>query len=156
MICSLRPPKPVLSMPVVANYTLIETIRSLSLGAKVYTQVRSAVSVAIGLAGPRSSDAVSSIRASRTGCVECHMPGDPKECRKQAACCRGMAARSSNAVAREAFANLADTWDRLAVELEGTLRLAKVIEAIEAEGHLAPVATDAVQSAGTRLPDQSF
>ena len=85
------------------------------------------------------------------------MPGDPKECRKNAGCCRQCAARAPNAVAREAFANLADTWDRLAVELEGTLRLAKVIEAIEAESYLAPLAIDvqkpAAQLVGTRLPD---
>jgi hypothetical protein len=49
---------------------------------------------------------------------EACMPGDPKECREHAACCRNLAASASNAVARESFTNLADSWERLARELE--------------------------------------
>jgi hypothetical protein len=68
------------------------------------------------------------------------MPGDPKECRKNAACYREEAARASNAVARATFANLADTWDRLATELESAREFLKVMETMEADSRPAPLA----------------
>jgi hypothetical protein len=53
-----------------------------------------------------------------------------------------MAARAPNAVSRATFANLADTWDRLAVELECAHEFLKVMDAMEAESPLAPSAAD--------------
>ena len=46
------------------------------------------------------------------------MPGDPNECREHAATCRQLADGANCDSARVAFLNLADTWERLAGELE--------------------------------------
>ena len=46
------------------------------------------------------------------------MPGDPKECRQQALACVRLAQTSASPQSRERFANLAQTWVRLAKELE--------------------------------------
>jgi hypothetical protein len=46
------------------------------------------------------------------------MPGDPKECRQHALNCVRLAQTSSTPQAREQFASLANTWLRLATELE--------------------------------------
>ena len=59
------------------------------------------------------------------------MPGDPKECRENAVCCREMAACADSAVERETFANLADTWERLAIELETAQSFVQAMDAIE-------------------------
>jgi hypothetical protein len=48
------------------------------------------------------------------------MPGDPKECRRQARACVRLAQTSSSQQARDQFANLARTWIRLADEIEST------------------------------------
>jgi hypothetical protein len=51
------------------------------------------------------------------------MPGDPKECRQHALTCSRLAQTSAPPHAREQFANLAQTWLRLASDLERTLAL---------------------------------
>ena len=51
------------------------------------------------------------------------MPGDPKECRQHALTCVRLAQTSAYPQAREQFANLAQTWLRLAADLEKTLSL---------------------------------
>jgi hypothetical protein len=51
------------------------------------------------------------------------MPGDPKECCQHALRCVRLAQTSASPQAREQFANLANTWLRLAADLEKTLSL---------------------------------
>jgi hypothetical protein len=46
------------------------------------------------------------------------MPGDPKECRQHALTCVRFAQTSPSPQARDHFANLAQTWIRLADDLE--------------------------------------
>ena len=48
------------------------------------------------------------------------MPGDPRECRRHALACARLAQTSASQQARDQFANLAQTWIRLADELEST------------------------------------
>ena len=50
------------------------------------------------------------------------MPGDPKECRKQAKCCLELAAAASTPMVRDNFLRLAETWSCLARELEASKR----------------------------------
>jgi hypothetical protein len=56
------------------------------------------------------------------------MPGDPKECRQQALECVRLAQTSASPQAREEFANLAQTWIRLADDLERSLTLLDALE----------------------------
>jgi len=46
------------------------------------------------------------------------MPGDPKECRQHALNCLRLAQTAASPQSREDFANLAQTWVRLAKDLE--------------------------------------
>ena len=46
------------------------------------------------------------------------MPGDPRECRQHALTCVRLAQTSASPQAREQFASLANTWLRLATDLE--------------------------------------
>ena len=46
------------------------------------------------------------------------MPGDPKECRQHALNCVRLAQTAATPQSREDFANLAQTWVRLAEDLE--------------------------------------
>lgn len=46
------------------------------------------------------------------------MPGDPKECRKHAARCVELANASTSEVTKSKFMGLANTWLKLAEELE--------------------------------------
>jgi hypothetical protein len=46
------------------------------------------------------------------------MPGDPKECRQHALNCVRLAQTAATPQSREHFANLAQTWVRLAEDLE--------------------------------------
>jgi hypothetical protein len=46
------------------------------------------------------------------------MPGDPKECREHAKNCLRMAAEAPSQLARVRFEKLAETWMRLATDLE--------------------------------------
>jgi hypothetical protein len=50
--------------------------------------------------------------------LEAEMPGDPKECRQHALNCMMLAKGSTTAEAKQTFHNLAQSWTRLAVELE--------------------------------------
>jgi hypothetical protein len=59
------------------------------------------------------------------------MPGTPKECRDNADCCRRLAETATGVTARETFLNLADTWDRLACELENAQAFLEAMEEIE-------------------------
>jgi len=51
------------------------------------------------------------------------MPGDSKECRQHALTCVRLAQTAASPQAREQFASLANTWLRLAADLEKTLAL---------------------------------
>ena len=57
------------------------------------------------------------------------MPGDPKECRQHALNCVRLAQTAATPQSREHFANLAQTWVRLAEDLE---RLDEETEPIKA------------------------
>ena len=46
------------------------------------------------------------------------MPGDPKECREHAKNCLRMAAEAPSPLAKARFQKLAETWMRLATDLE--------------------------------------
>jgi hypothetical protein len=51
------------------------------------------------------------------------MSGDPQECRAHAKACAALAASAPSPIARDSFLMLAETWSRLANELEVTKRL---------------------------------
>jgi hypothetical protein len=59
------------------------------------------------------------------------VPGDPKECRMHAANCRTLAAQATSPSAKKTFTNLAETWDRLAAELESAQTFLKAMAAID-------------------------
>jgi hypothetical protein len=61
------------------------------------------------------------------------VPGNPKECRMHAANCRTLAAQATSPSAKKTFTNLAETWDRLAVELESAQTFLKAMAAIDPE-----------------------
>jgi hypothetical protein len=50
--------------------------------------------------------------------TEKNMPGDPKECRQHALNCMLHANAATTVEAKQTFHNLAQSWTRLAVELE--------------------------------------
>ena len=66
------------------------------------------------------------------------MPGNPRECREHAANCRHLA-ESASATAREAFLNLANTWERLASELEIAQRFLQVMDDMERKEVSVPI-----------------
>lgn len=69
------------------------------------------------------------------------MPGDPQKCREHAANCRRLAENATQAAAREKFLILAETWERLASELQSLAPLITALNAIEAaevDGRLSP------------------
>ena len=55
------------------------------------------------------------------------MPGDPKECRVNAVRCLRLAKRARRPEVRQAFVALAETWTRLAAELESDQALLRTI-----------------------------
>jgi hypothetical protein len=55
------------------------------------------------------------------------MPDDPVECRVHAANCRQLAAEARGSEARQTFLSLAETWDRLAAELESAQSFLKAM-----------------------------
>lgn len=61
------------------------------------------------------------------------MPGDPRECREHAKCCLKQAAAAASPVVRENFLKLAQSWMRLARELEATERLLAALEEVPIE-----------------------
>jgi hypothetical protein len=46
------------------------------------------------------------------------MPGDPSECREHAKSCLQLAAEAHSSQSKETFESLAETWLRLAADLE--------------------------------------
>ena len=56
------------------------------------------------------------------------MPGDPKECRDHALRCLELAKMASSPQVRANFLDLANTWSRLAADLEATLAMVKIME----------------------------
>ena len=50
------------------------------------------------------------------------MPGNPKDCRENAKCCLEHAAAASSPLVRDNFLRLAQSWSRLARELEASKR----------------------------------
>jgi hypothetical protein len=59
------------------------------------------------------------------------VPGDPKECKMHAANWRTLAAQATSPAAKKTFTNLAETWDRLAAELESAQTFLKAMGAID-------------------------
>ena len=55
------------------------------------------------------------------------MPGDPEECRLNAARCLALARRAWRPEARQAFSDLAQTWRKLAAETESDEALFRAI-----------------------------
>jgi hypothetical protein len=55
------------------------------------------------------------------------MPGDPRECRQNARCCLELAAAASTPIVRDNFLSLAQTWTRLARELEASKRFLEAL-----------------------------
>jgi hypothetical protein len=55
------------------------------------------------------------------------MPGDPEECRLNAARCLALAQRAWRPGARQAFSDLAQTWRKLAAETESDEALFRAI-----------------------------
>jgi hypothetical protein len=56
------------------------------------------------------------------------MPGDPDECRLHGKKCIEIAERSDSEVVKEQFRHLAETWFKLADELQSTLALMNTLE----------------------------
>jgi len=67
------------------------------------------------------------------------MPGDPNECREHAKCCLKHAVVASNSMVRDNFLSLADSWIRLARELEANQRLLAALEEAPQEGTTLPL-----------------
>ena len=76
------------------------------------------------------------------------MPGDPKECRQNADCCRRLAESATSVSGRQILLNLADTCERLANELEGAQAFLQSMEEIEPPRDR-PVRTKLTSTAGT-------
>lgn len=61
------------------------------------------------------------------------MPGDPYQCRMNAARCLRLAKRAWRADVRQRLTELAQTWNRLAAEIESDEALFQAISEIELE-----------------------
>jgi hypothetical protein len=59
------------------------------------------------------------------------MPGDPKECREQAAKCKLLAAAATLPEMKESLIALAAQWERLAAEHEGAEAFLRTMQAVE-------------------------
>ena len=59
------------------------------------------------------------------------MPGDPKECRHHAYNCMLLAKQATTAESKQTFHNLAQSWTRLATELEQAQVLLKALNGVE-------------------------
>jgi hypothetical protein len=59
------------------------------------------------------------------------MPGNPEQCRLNAARCLELAKRARRAEMRETFTALADTWTRLAAEHESDEALLRAISELQ-------------------------
>lgn len=69
------------------------------------------------------------------------MPLDPREYRVRAADCKILARSATTKPARLAFLDLAQAWERIADELEGTERFLQAMSAIEPTKHCEPEGT---------------
>ena len=56
------------------------------------------------------------------------MPGDPKECRQHALNCMLLAKQTANQESKQTFLGLAQSWTKLAVELEDSQALLNEID----------------------------
>jgi hypothetical protein len=75
------------------------------------------------------------------------VPGDPKECRMHAANCRTLAAQATRPSAKQTFTHLAETWERLAAELESAQTFLKAMAAADPKKFSdAPVVVDRSKS----------
>jgi len=61
------------------------------------------------------------------------MPGNPKECHEQALVCMALAKEAHTQAAQRLFHELAESWFRLAVELEDAQNLLAVLAEMEVE-----------------------
>ena len=59
------------------------------------------------------------------------MPGDPHQCRSHAERCLTLAERARKPEARQTFITLAETWTRLAAELEADQTLLKALDELQ-------------------------
>jgi hypothetical protein len=59
------------------------------------------------------------------------MPGDPNECRQRALNCMLLAKEATTEQSKQTFLNLAQSWTRLAAELEDADALLKTLSEIE-------------------------
>jgi hypothetical protein len=59
------------------------------------------------------------------------MPGNPEQCRLNAARCLKLAKRARRPETRETFTALAETWTRLAAELESDEALLRAISELQ-------------------------
>jgi hypothetical protein len=66
---------------------------------------------------------------------EAHMPGDPKECREQAAKCKLLAEAATLPEMKDHFITLAAQWERLAAEHESAEAFLRTVIEIEFPAH---------------------
>jgi hypothetical protein len=65
--------------------------------------------------------------------LEAEMPGDPKECRQHARNCMVLAKEATTAQSKQTFHNLAQSWTRLAAELEQAQVLLDALNGVESK-----------------------
>jgi hypothetical protein len=61
------------------------------------------------------------------------MPGDPTECQERAMDCLLLAKEASDAQSKQMFLDLAQSWSRLAAELDDTLTFLNTLKTIKLE-----------------------
>jgi hypothetical protein len=59
------------------------------------------------------------------------MPGDPKECRQHALNCMLLAKEATTVQSKQTFHHLAQSWTRLAAELENAQALLNALDGVE-------------------------
>jgi hypothetical protein len=59
------------------------------------------------------------------------MPGDPEECRQQARNCKLLAEQTANQDSKQTLLHLAQSWAKLAAELESALALLNAVNEIK-------------------------
>jgi hypothetical protein len=65
--------------------------------------------------------------------MEVKMPGDPTKCRERAMDCLLLAKEASDAQSKQMFLDLAQSWSRLAAELDDTLAFLNTLKTIKFE-----------------------
>jgi hypothetical protein len=81
------------------------------------------------------------------------MPGDPKECRQRALNCMLLAKEASTEQSKKTFLDLAQSWTRLASELEDAEALLKTLSEIDLKDAPGPESLSPLGDAGP-LPSQ--